>query len=397
MVDKPIKFTCSKHPEKKAIMCCIDKSCKDKLYCESCLLVHNFKSKHDDNLYNVKCLLNKELIGEMSKLVPTEVKELIAQLTQIHADFQLKVNELSDALGSAIQSLSESSINLKQVVDQEKLANALYEEVSALRSEENLVQFAEQFDKFAKIVKNIDVNSHKMRYTKLSNMYKGLSNDFTNFVNGKIHDISSQGLKPQPSILPESPAQLAPKLSPVDMDIGNSKISKSLGLSQGSFGDDFLTAKLFSQGYSLDSIFKASESDKTPQAFHKACDGIAHTLVLVRFGEYTFGGYTDALWSSEKIGVQKDSKNSFLFSVNNRKKFFIKSDQTKNAIYCRHNCGPVFGKGGLDLFVCNGNFTNNGSSPCSFESDTVSFGFTTGEKYQEFEIDDFEVFRVIFR
>ena len=112
MVDKPLKFACTKHPEKKAIMCCIDKSCKDKLYCESCLLVHNFKSKHDDNLYNVKCLLNRELIGEMSKLVPPEVKELIAQLTQIHADFQARVTELTEALCASIQTLSENSINL---------------------------------------------------------------------------------------------------------------------------------------------------------------------------------------------------------------------------------------------------------------------------------------------
>lgn len=396
MVGKTPKFTCSKHPEKKAIMCCIDKSCKEKLYCESCLLVHNFKSKHDDNLYNVKCLLNGDLIDEMSKLVPTEVKDLISQLTQIHADFTQKVNELTDSLNKSILSLVEHSINLNHVVDQEKLATALFEEVDSSRTEDNLVQYAEQFDKFAKIVKNIDVNSHKLKFTKLSNLYKGLTNDFINFVNTKISDISGKSFAPihvqEPFVKTNFPtSQIEP--------VGVIKNFNPLNINQSSSSltEDYVSTKLFNQAYVLESIYKASNSDKTPQAFHKACDGIAHTLVLVKSGEYTFGGYTDAIWSSDRIGVQKESKLSFLFSVNNRKKFFIKQDQFKNGIYCRQNCGPVFGKGGLDLFVCNGSFPVNGSSPCSYETDSISFGFTGSEKYQEFEIEDYEVFRVIFK
>jgi hypothetical protein len=445
MVDKPEKFACSKHSEKKAIMCCIDKACKEKLLCESCLLVHNFKSKHDENLYNVKVLKNKELITEVAKLVPTEVKELIDQLTQIHQEFAARLETLTEALSSAILHLAESSINVKQVEEQERLAHALFEEVTYSRTEENLVQYAEQFDRFSKIVKGIDVNAHKMRFNKLANLYKGLTNDMNNFINGKVADISGQtnratveiggkggqtvslsgqgnqgvqgghqsgqekggygiGLNPGSSSTFE--ADKTPKetkernFGGPEADLGHSRgtpSGRNLAVSQTGGLGDFLTTRLFNQPYTLDLIFKASDDGRTPQAFHKACDGVANTLVVAHVGNHTFGGYTDALWSSERIGTQKESKNSFLFSMNSRKKFYIKPDHTRNAIYCRQNCGPVFGKGGLDLFICNGPFSNNGGGPCSYESETQSFGFTSGEKYEEFEIDDFEVYAVNFR
>lgn len=422
MVDKPEKFGCSKHADKKAIMCCIDKSCKEKLLCESCLLVHNFKSKHDENLYNVKVLKNKDLISEIAKLVPAEVKELIAQLNQLHQDFAAKLEGLTEALNSALLHLSETSINVKQVEEQEKLANALFEEVTFSRTEENLVQYAEQFDRFSRTVKSIDVNAHKMRFNKLANLYKGLTNDFTNFINGKVADINGQlartqaeaAVKPSVEKPTQAPAPVLASSSVLDSErtvrdrqFGGPEgeqgfnrgapSGRNLGVSQSSPGEDFLHSRLFNQPYTMELIYKASESDKSPQAFHKACDGIPHTLVVVRVGEFTFGGYTDAVWSSERIGLQRESKSSFLFSVNSRKKFFLKPDHVKNAIYCRHNCGPVFGKGGLDLFVCNGSFSNNGSSPCSYDSETQSFGFTSNEKYQEFEVDDYEVFKVVFR
>lgn len=430
MVDKPEKFHCSKHPEKKALMCCIDKACKEKLLCESCQVIHDFKSKGHE-VYNIKVLKSKEMINEVSGMVPAEVKDLIAQLAEIHQAFTHKTDELFKAITAAILNLSESSINLKQVEEQEKLANALFEEVQYAKTEENLVQYAEQFDKFAKIVKGIDVPSHKMKYNKLANLYKGLTNDFSNFVNGKVSDIANQlnkqsgeaptkaGLgasstQPGASNLAQSQALSTgvgidrddfrkaergdrnDRIGGID-DVGYSRGPKGLGVSTSVPGEDFVASRLFNQPYSLELIYKASESDRSPQAFHKACDGISHTLVLVKVSDFSFGGYTDAIWSSEKVGCQKESKASFLFSVNGRKKFYIKPDHTKNAIYCRQNCGPVFGKGGLDLFVCNGSFTNNGSSPCSYDAESVSFGFTSSEKYQEFEVDDYEVYRVLFR
>jgi len=269
-----------------------------------------------------------------------------------------------------------------------------------------------------------------MRFNKLVNLYKGLTKDLTNFFNGKVNDISTQlnrqstepqakassitqsqvqAQPPKPTLASSTPYGLDTETKPkmgkdrerefgVDSDPSPGRpFGNGPGSSTVVPGEDFVASRLFNQAYSLELIYKASESDKTPQAFHKACDGIAHTVVVARVGDFVFGGYTDAIWSSERIGAQKESKSSFLFSVNNRKKYYIKSDQVKNAIYCRHNCGPVFGKGGLDLFICNGSFANNGSSPCSYETESQSFGFINNEKYQEFEVDDYDVFRVMFR
>ena len=405
MVDKPAKFTCARHPEKKALMCSIDKNTKDKLLCESCVLLHNFKAKNDESLYSIKVLMNKDLINEMSDLVPSEVKEYIQQLNEVHQNFMSHIGELVEKLNKELLTLTENAINLKSVEEQEKLVNVLYDEVAYNRSEETLTQYAEQFDKFTKIIKNIDGNTHKMKFTKLNNLYKGLTNDCNNFINSKLHDINNHGYNKS-----QNPVSDTNRNQPVERPMNSNFIpgpgSTSASLNQNRMSlpisspmqtnDSFLSKRLFNQNYTLERIFKASDHGKSPKDFHNRCDGISQTLVLVTAEQQQFGGFTDVPWSADRTGVQKESFNTFLFSVNQEKKYRVKPEQAKNAIYCRYNCGPTFGRGGIDLFVCNGNFGNNGSTPSTFETDGNDFGFTGMKFEQEFRIDELEVYRVIF-
>ena len=45
-------------------------------------------------------------------------------------------------------------------------------------------------------------------------------------------------------------------------------------------------------------LFRASADGNTPKDFHRCCDNKGPTLVLIKSGEYIFGGYTSKSWLS---------------------------------------------------------------------------------------------------
>ena len=47
-------------------------------------------------------------------------------------------------------------------------------------------------------------------------------------------------------------------------------------------------------------LFRASTDGNTPADFHRCCDNKGPTLVLIKSGEYIFGGYTSKSWGSGK-------------------------------------------------------------------------------------------------
>ena len=48
-------------------------------------------------------------------------------------------------------------------------------------------------------------------------------------------------------------------------------------------------------------LYRASTDGSTPADFHRCCDNKGPTLVLIKSGEYIFGGYTSKSWES---GIQ---------------------------------------------------------------------------------------------
>ena len=45
-------------------------------------------------------------------------------------------------------------------------------------------------------------------------------------------------------------------------------------------------------------LYRASTDGYTPDDFHRCCDNKGPTLVLIKSGEYIFGGYTSQSWIS---------------------------------------------------------------------------------------------------
>ena len=82
--------------------------------------------------------------------------------------------------------------------------------------------------------------------------------------------------------------------------------------------------------------------------FHRACDAIVNTVVLIRVKEnnFIFGGFTgDAAWSSKYEWVR--SSNSFVFSLVNAVggPVRLRCTAPEYAIRCFSSYGPAFGSG----------------------------------------------------
>lgn len=74
-------------------------------------------------------------------------------------------------------------------------------------------------------------------------------------------------------------------------------------------------------------IFKASKDGYKGEDFHKKCDKIKNTLIIIltKNGR-RFGGFTDLTWDNEHKYSRKKGGNSFIFSFDYKEIYFKKND-----------------------------------------------------------------------
>lgn len=131
-------------------------------------------------------------------------------------------------------------------------------------------------------------------------------------------------------------------------------------------------------------LFRATRDGFSPKDFHKKCDGINNTLVLVRTQtRKRFGGFTQATW--DDYSKFKNKEKGFVFSIDNNSAFYNKNG-TYN-IYCTNYTGPSF-RGGMHDFTIYYNksmeYINENKSRYIFEG------------IKNFYIKDYEVFQFYF-
>ena len=116
------------------------------------------------------------------------------------------------------------------------------------------------------------------------------------------------------------------------------------------------------------------------------------TLIIIKTKlGFKFEGYTTKTW--ELNGIKKKDESTFLFSLNNKKKYNIKNEQIQNAIY-GNNSYFAFGDG-FDLSIYDQCTLKNYSycSSCSFNT-TEKYELNGGQK--NFYVDELEVYHVEF-
>jgi len=145
-------------------------------------------------------------------------------------------------------------------------------------------------------------------------------------------------------------------------------------------------------------LYQATIDGGEPINFHSKCDNIENTLVLIKSeGLRRFGGFTPIPWKSSENGVwvNDQSSNSFVFSLDKKKIYSLKSE--KNAVNHNKNSGPCFGFG-HDIGI-----VGNPIKEKTLFTHQSSYNYK-GDKYSLSEYDgrnqikalEYEVFQFIF-
>lgn len=159
----------------------------------------------------------------------------------------------------------------------------------------------------------------------------------------------------------------------------------------------FLSSRL-SQFTKATRIFTTRDYTHTNVAaeFHQACDNIPNTLVIIKSGQYIAGGYTEVAWSSPPFLTVMPGYRSFLFSVNRQKDYSIVT--TTEALRCRRDLGPVFGKNDLAVEddYCGGTKGGAGGSSAisAYERGGVFSNSTELMGSKNFKVDEYEVYKL---
>ena len=145
---------------------------------------------------------------------------------------------------------------------------------------------------------------------------------------------------------------------------------------------------------SIKLLYKASRDGDGYQDFYNKCEnkGPTITIVLTTLGN-KFGGYTSISWKKPTLPkVYYADKNSFLFSLNKKKKYFLKIEGTIHAICMWKDKGPSFGFGN-DMNINNNCLHNYGSyNDCPYTYETEKCELNGGEFY--FMVKDYEVYSI---
>ena len=111
----------------------------------------------------------------------------------------------------------------------------------------------------------------------------------------------------------------------------------------------------------LSLLYKISRDGCNASTFHTKCDCQGPTItVFYNKTNTVYGGYTSQSWLGAGTEYSAYDEKAFLFQVrfngsSVQKKYSIKSDKYATAISCRHDLGPVFGKGNPDITFFSGN------------------------------------------
>ena len=144
-------------------------------------------------------------------------------------------------------------------------------------------------------------------------------------------------------------------------------------------------------------LYKATPEENTRDDFHRKCDNKGATVVLIETSKgRRFGGYTSLSWDTS--GTWKNDLESFLFSLDNNKKYEVIANATYK-VYSDKNYGPWFGNGasgfGLayekNLFI--GNETHRDNYPSDKAYSTTVENELSGGK--TFNISKMEVYQII--
>ena len=160
------------------------------------------------------------------------------------------------------------------------------------------------------------------------------------------------------------------------------------------------------EGNNLKTIYQFSVNGKNVVDFHRCCDHVEKTLLVLKSTtDRIFGGYTHLGWDSHSH--HKLDPKAFLFSLTNKfgmPRVIKPKDKNKSTYFCHKKYGPIFGSEcniPKDDLIISLEGDGNPVSRCNLGHFYSEFEYGS-EKAQtfladvpQFEIKDIVVFQII--
>ena len=139
------------------------------------------------------------------------------------------------------------------------------------------------------------------------------------------------------------------KIEDINKEFSYILLSEIMKLGEANFILSIIGKRMNKSIKGLNKLYQASIDGGEPINFHKKCDDIPNTLVLIKSeGERRFGGFTPIPWKSEGGFIEDKKNQTFVFSLDNKKIYNLKS--IRYAVYHREVFGPCFGWKDIDIY-----------------------------------------------
>ena len=386
----------------------------NKLCCASCIA--KIKGKGDGQHSDCDVCNIDEIKEEKKKKIKENIKLL--------EELSIKFNENFNNINKIYEEINENKENLKLEIQNifTKIRNILNN-----REDELLLNVDKEYNNlFFKggIMKDIEKLPNIIRLSlekcknidKINNIYK-LQNECIeienhiekiNIINSNINDIyNSKNIKikfiPVENELNEFIDHI--KNFGKIKSINNNYFKLNLLNLSSIIKDDINSVNLIynwieesinKKGIEWELIFKMSENGTKSSDFHKYCDNKGPTLTLIKTTKgKIFGGFTPLSWKNEGFLIKDLNNQTFIFSLNLKKKYKLVNENS-DGIFCFDIFGPNFGgfyfwlKKNMKIGELYSNKINN----LFFDDNSKKKG-NEGE-YESFEVDDFEVYKVMY-
>lgn len=247
------------------------------------------------------------------------------------------------------------------------------------------------------IDKNMKINMMDDRIKNLENKIEELAKE-KNEMKAKIDELSKENLviKQELDDLKDKFNSFILNSSPEWMSVANFKESQIIK----DFNDiKFVLEEIEKKGFKIKEkklIYRATEDGDKMSDFHKKCDNVSNTLMLIKTNKnFVFGGFTQTGWKNDKGSDIYDDK-AFCFSLNLKKIYNIKNP--KNALHCQsYDNRPSFGSNSYVFLIGNSFLSNSSSSTdkmIDYSGETKESEINGEQTY--FRVEQLEVFKICF-
>ena len=341
----------------------------------------------ESNEYEIK--KKNEYFNIILKVSKNESKYVIISIKE-------KTLNKDELLNSLFVSISEikNKLNKSSSINSPNENNQIMEKINKLENEMKIFKTVIE-NKFTEYESRMNFLEENFIKLKLSNEEK--INSYQELYEKKLKDLEKIIQNKNENL--KKKEQQALKLNKKDLKI-KKELSIQINLNNSIIESnkewDFIYENISKEKkLSNQLLYKSKIDGDECSIFHKKCDNIPNTVVLIKTKSgKKLGGFTSQIWEQSPYTWKNDDK-SFLFCLNNFNVF--KCVNYNRAILSYSFLGPTFGYG-YDLYVpekflkcsCKDFMQKNGSYFIKKED----YSLTNGEK--NFEIEEVEVYKIIF-